>query len=53
MHVKGICHRDITPSNFMMNTSGRIYLGDFGSAKFLNKNEKSVCYLNMRPYRAP
>ena len=37
----------------MMSTSGRVYLGDFGSAKFLKKDEKSVFYVGMRAYRAP
>ena len=33
LHMKGICHRDIRPSNFLINSKGRLFLSDFGSAK--------------------
>lgn len=33
IHSKGITHRDINPSNFVMKKNGRIALCDFGSAK--------------------
>lgn len=52
LHMKGISHRDIRPSNFMVDNKGRLFLGDFGSAKY-NNNQDSVCYVGERPYRAP
>jgi serine/threonine protein kinase len=53
LHIKGICHRDVRPSNFLMDQNGRVRLTDFGSAKAVKTNDTSLCYLGSRPYRAP
>lgn len=42
IHSKGICHRDVNSTNFLIDEKGRIYLSDFGSAKILKKDEKSI-----------
>ena len=34
LHCQNICHRDIKPHNFLIN-SNRVVLCDFGSAKIL------------------
>ena len=53
LHMKGICHRDVRPSNFLVDGKGRLFLTDFGSAKRTDKKESSVCYIGGRSYRAP
>jgi serine/threonine protein kinase len=53
LHMKGISHRDIRPSNFLVDLRGRILLGDFGSAKSIGKSNSTLCYVGGRPYRAP
>jgi serine/threonine protein kinase len=53
LHSKAVTHRDIRPDNFLMRKSGRVALGDFGSAKSIRKGDSSLAYLNGRSYRAP
>ena len=53
VHMKGVCHRDIRPGNFLVDINGRIVLSDFGSAKSLRFKESRVCYVGGRAYRAP
>ena len=49
--MKGVSHRDIRPSNFMVDSKGRLFLRDFGSAKYKNSQD-SICYVGEGPYRA-
>lgn len=42
LHKQGILHRDITPSNFLVQESGTIKLIDFGSATHIRKEQSIV-----------
>ena len=39
LHSHGIIHGDCHMGNFMIDEAGRIYIVDFGSAKYLNKRD--------------
>uniref|UniRef100_A0A0N5AU88 Protein kinase domain-containing protein n=1 Tax=Syphacia muris TaxID=451379 RepID=A0A0N5AU88_9BILA len=54
IHRLGICHRDIKPQNLLIDTGSSVLkLCDFGSAKYLVKDEPNVAYICSRYYRAP
>ena len=36
VHAAGVMHRDISPSNVLINRTGHVYLSDFGQARFLD-----------------
>src|SRR5262249_43730737 len=35
-HVQGILHRDVKPSNLLLDTEGTVWVTDFGLAKMMN-----------------
>lgn len=47
----GVTHKDIKPENIMLDTSGRLYIADFGLS-VLNKESASASVLGT-PYYAP
>ncbi|CAF1090278.1 unnamed protein product [Rotaria sp. Silwood1] len=54
LHIHGVAHRDVKPANMIVDyEAGILKICDLGSAKKLNKNEKSVSYVCTRYYRAP
>ncbi|MEX6493656.1 protein kinase domain-containing protein [Fusobacterium animalis] len=40
LHSHNIVHRDIKPENIYIDANGRIYLGDFGIARYIGENNK-------------
>jgi glycogen synthase kinase 3 beta len=54
MHLKGVVHRDIKPQNLLVDPTCHVLkVCDFGSAKKLQADETSTCYICTRYYRAP
>ncbi|KAF8822738.1 putative cell-cycle-associated protein kinase GSK [Cardiosporidium cionae] len=54
LHSLEICHRDVKPQNLLVNSKSHVLkLCDFGSAKMLTADERSVAYICSRFYRAP
>jgi len=42
LHSQGVIHRDIKPDNILMNHKGVIKYVDFGAAKILARNQRSI-----------
>jgi serine/threonine protein kinase/WD40 repeat protein len=54
-HGQAILHRDVKPSNLLLDASGRVWLADFGLAKAEGSDDltKSNDFVGTVPYMAP
>ena len=53
IHSAGVIHRDVTPSNILVNTNCDLKICDFGLAKEETEGAERTDYVTMRWYRAP
>jgi tetratricopeptide (TPR) repeat protein len=55
-HQRGIIHRDLKPANLLLESSGRVYVSDFGIAHEIRVDTRltaSGCLLGTPAYMAP
>lgn len=52
-HKQGIIHRDVKPSNIMINRSGRIKITDFGIAQIKSEQTNSEGLIGSPSYMSP
>ena len=54
LHSNGCIHRDITPSNILINKFGILKIGDFGKARiYQHPMKRSICEMPSLWYMAP
>src|SRR6266436_6393190 len=52
-HKQGVLHRDLRPSNVLVNDSGLLKVADFGTSRFLEIAAHSTTVIASPPYMAP
>lgn len=53
LHNYGIVYRDLKPENILMDNEGYLKLADFGMAKKLKDQEKSMSFCGTPEYLSP
>ena len=53
MHSANILHRDLRPSNVLLNSKHELKIGDFGLARTTSDTDFMTEYVVTRWYRAP
>jgi len=52
-HQQGVLHRDLRPSNVLVNENGRLKVADFGTSRFLEIAAHGTTVIGSPPYMAP
>jgi serine/threonine protein kinase len=52
-HKHGVLHRDLRPSNVLVNGSGMLKVADFGTSRFLEIAAHGTTVIGSPPYMAP